>query len=72
VLVTLTTTCAFWAHEAFREDNPRIVPVPSPALQGDLRAVPNPQLVEMRQEVRRVLVNPVGTGRLELLPSVAP
>ena len=71
MLVPLTTPALFWAHEAFRQDNPRIVPVARLVLQGASRACPNTQLVQMRQQVARILVDPVGAGALELVFAVA-
>ena len=72
MLVTLTTPCAFWAHEAFRQDNPRIVPVSRLPLQGELGTGPDAQLVQVRQQIGRILIDPVGARLLQLLPPIAP
>ena len=66
MLVPLTTPGAFRAREAFRQDNPRIVPVPSLRLQCDLTGGPDPQLVEAQRQVGGVLIDAICTGPHQL------
>src|SRR5712691_11808326 len=66
----------FGAREAFRQDNPRIVPVSRLPLQRgregpELARRPDPELVQVGEQVSGVVIDPVGAGSLQLLLAVA-
>src|SRR5205807_724465 len=58
----------------FRQDNRRIVPVFRSTLQrppGNLPGGPDPELVQVGEEVRRIVVHAIGARPLELLLAIA-